>query len=143
MEDLKPMDVGPFVRDLDQPTNSDVRCFAPEGGLMPHRAAHHPVSREEARKVCLDLIDKTRDRTFLQLRSAWWAYLREAATPEGRLSAERMIDAINMAWGMNCADEVIQMRAAREAEDQAARARAKLNAEAEAVSRWADFRGDA
>lgn len=93
----------------------------------------HPVSREAARDRFRPLVGVLSDLTFVRLRDGWWDRLAAATSPEEKLTCERMIDAINIAYGLN-----MHERGAKIAEENRASQDAERRTEADecALRRW-------
>lgn len=113
--------------------------------MLPESFPRHPISVDEANKACLRHVGLgKRGNRFTEVLPLWWDALRAADSPEARLTCERMIDAINRAYGMD--RHVIGARIAAENiawrdQDNADRAAAEAAAaDAAAVDRWRAFR---
>ncbi|RJL18238.1 hypothetical protein C9E82_13270 [Paracoccus siganidrum] len=98
-----------------------------------HNVGRHPISQDEARLLCNPHVGLPSSRFFLRWRNEWWDLLRSAEDPEVKLSCERMINAINIAFGMDQHERGADLaRANREAADRAS----ADAAEAAAIDRW-------
>lgn len=98
-----------------------------------HNVDRHPISLDEARQLCNPHVGLPSSRLLSRWRNEWWDLLRKSERPEVKLSCERMINAINIAIGLDQHARGAELaQANREADD---RASAEA-AEADAIDRW-------
>ena len=61
----------------------------------------HPISREDATNFARRTVGIWKLRTVMVQRNGWWQKLRDAQTPEEKLTCERMITALSEAIGLH------------------------------------------